>query len=185
MGANITPTMKNRGRTVFGVKMGLSQCQPQSVAEPVLPTHCHAFKRCCRNAVSMIPSVSRPYAPNFSSAQRLLGGLRLFVFFGSSRAGSWLDIESACSTCSVRDIFVVPRNSALPWVVESCCRCSRRDVADDAAERLRFERSPKLVHAPQLTHPHYGPRRDPEPLLWVSSLLEQSRRHLPVFHCLP
>jgi hypothetical protein len=51
MGAKITPTMKKRGRTVFGVKMG-----------------CHAFKRCCLNAV--------------------FGGLLLFVFFGSSRLGS-------------------------------------------------------------------------------------------------
>jgi len=33
MGANITPTMKNNGRTVFGVKMGLSQhCQHSSNA---------------------------------------------------------------------------------------------------------------------------------------------------------
>jgi hypothetical protein len=26
IGANMTPTMKNSGRTVFGVKMGLSRC---------------------------------------------------------------------------------------------------------------------------------------------------------------
>lgn len=33
MGANMTPTMKKSGRTVFGVKMGLSQgCQPSSSA---------------------------------------------------------------------------------------------------------------------------------------------------------
>ena len=37
----------------------------------------------------------------------LLGGLLLFVFFGSSRVGSWLDIESVCWTCSVRDIVLV------------------------------------------------------------------------------
>jgi hypothetical protein len=44
--------------------------------------------------------------------QGLLGGLLLFVFFGSSRLGSWLLIESAGSTCSVRDMMVVPRDSA-------------------------------------------------------------------------
>jgi hypothetical protein len=44
--------------------------------------------------------------------QGLLGGLLLFVFFGSSRLGSWLLIESAGSICSVRDMMVVPRDSA-------------------------------------------------------------------------
>lgn len=31
MGANMTPTMKKSGRTVFGVKMGLRSCQPSQL----------------------------------------------------------------------------------------------------------------------------------------------------------
>ena len=38
MGANITPTIKNNGRTVFGVKMGLSQLGKLSNA---LKPRCH------------------------------------------------------------------------------------------------------------------------------------------------
>lgn len=53
MGANMTPTMKNRGRTVLGVKMGLL---PPSASDRVHATvgvaYCHALRRCCRKAVS-------------------------------------------------------------------------------------------------------------------------------------
>jgi hypothetical protein len=35
---------------------------------------------------------------------RLLGGLLLFGFLVSACAGSWLDIESVCSTCCVCDM---------------------------------------------------------------------------------
>ena len=59
MGANMTPMMKKSGRTVFGVKMGLSprgQCWcPVSIC--ALHTYCHAFSRCWRNAVSVHLSV--------------------------------------------------------------------------------------------------------------------------------
>lgn len=37
MGANMIPMMRSVGRTVFGVRIG-----------------CHAFSRCCLNAVSML-----------------------------------------------------------------------------------------------------------------------------------
>jgi hypothetical protein len=39
MGANITPMMKNSGRTVFGVKMGLSQIVSHGPARPTLAFH--------------------------------------------------------------------------------------------------------------------------------------------------
>lgn len=57
MGANMIPMAKKRGMTVFGVNIGLrtdSKC-PSTVAEYpkcMGSTHCHAFNRCCRNAVS-------------------------------------------------------------------------------------------------------------------------------------
>jgi hypothetical protein len=101
MGANMSPTIKNSGRTVFGVKMGLSRArQPSCTAacvrmhilpclQPLLPE-----RRICTPSVS--PARAQVVRPC-----RLLGGLLLFVFFGSSRAGSWLDIESVCSTCGV------------------------------------------------------------------------------------
>ena len=59
MGANMMPTMKKSGRTVFGVRMGLSprgQCWC-SLSMRALHTYCHAFSRCWRNAVSVHASV--------------------------------------------------------------------------------------------------------------------------------
>jgi len=59
MGANMIPMAKKRGRTVFGVKIGLSNDGQRSSTTTVAEhrksmrgTHCHAFNRCCRNAVS-------------------------------------------------------------------------------------------------------------------------------------
>jgi hypothetical protein len=69
-------------------------------------THCHAFKRCCRNAVSEARQY-RSSLRNVAPLCRLLGGLLLFVFLVSSRAGSWLDIESVCSTCCVCDMAAI------------------------------------------------------------------------------
>lgn len=57
-----------------------------------------------------------PLRAAVSACRRLLGGLLLFVFFGSSRLGSWLDIESECSTCCACDMVVFPRNPAAPLV---------------------------------------------------------------------
>lgn len=61
MGAKMTPTMKKSGRTVFGVRMGLQAGQWLGAGVADLPlsvfcTYCHAFKRCCRNAVSVSSS---------------------------------------------------------------------------------------------------------------------------------
>ena len=55
IGANIIPTMKKRGRTVLGVRIGLRiivQLIDVHVSSDLEPpkglrnTHCHAFKRC-------------------------------------------------------------------------------------------------------------------------------------------
>lgn len=64
MGAKMTPTMKKSGRTVFGVRIGLSQCQPEFVLEFKVSaqTHCHAFRRCCLKAVSVVALVLPSYA---------------------------------------------------------------------------------------------------------------------------
>jgi hypothetical protein len=66
-------------------------------------TYCHAFNRCCRNAVSVIRQYGFSSCPRTTLCRRirLLGGRLLFVFLCSSRLGSWLDIESACSGCGV------------------------------------------------------------------------------------
>jgi len=54
------PTMKNRGRTVFGVRMGLYNAEEISGCAPAQyhrvlsgAAYCHAFNRCCRKAVSI------------------------------------------------------------------------------------------------------------------------------------
>ena len=56
MGANIIPIAKNRGSTVLGVKIGLRVSVLVRPGDPEMAgsrgTHCHAFNRCCRNAVS-------------------------------------------------------------------------------------------------------------------------------------
>lgn len=111
MGAKMTPITKNRGSTVFGVKMGLEYklavaSIPTSLMQHLLPCFQTLLpERGVYNAISP-RSLVRAIV---SSRSRLLGGLLLLVFFGSSRAGSWLDIESVCSTCCVCDMVSVFR----------------------------------------------------------------------------
>ena len=67
MGANITPTAKKSGSTVLGVRMG-----------------CHAFRRCCRKALS-VQNHQRYVPPTMSACSHLLTGrpsalLRLLWF---------------------------------------------------------------------------------------------------------
>jgi hypothetical protein len=57
MGANMTPTIKKRGRTLLGVKIGLEKLA-QRKDRYIIQSHCHAFNLCWRNAVSK-PSVKR------------------------------------------------------------------------------------------------------------------------------
>jgi hypothetical protein len=63
IGANKIPTMKNRGSTLLGVRIGLSEWSARSSKAVGTgwsggKTHCHAFNRCCRNAVS-VKTISR------------------------------------------------------------------------------------------------------------------------------
>ena len=51
IGANMMPTAKKRGKTVLGVRIG-----------------CHAFNRCCRNAVS-VPHRQYLYYPRSCNSQ--------------------------------------------------------------------------------------------------------------------
>lgn len=58
MGANTIPIEKKRGSTVLGVRMGLLAGRQRSIAgkRPIATgntAYCHAFNRCCRNAVSV------------------------------------------------------------------------------------------------------------------------------------
>jgi hypothetical protein len=122
-----------------------------------------------------IAAVGTPYLQSISIARlraglslpwRLLGGLLLFVFFCSSRAGSWLDIESECSTCCVCAMAKIPRESAgrggerRSAVV--ACGWKLRNAAE---ERLRLAKPlPKLVQAalqgPRILHsPAHGLRK--------------------------
>ncbi len=49
MGAKMIPMVKNKGRTVFGVKMGLGRTGQYAVAgssDREVDTYCHALRRC-------------------------------------------------------------------------------------------------------------------------------------------
>ena len=55
IGANIMPTAKKRGRTVLGVRIGLTPSAPTSslpALSDAIQTYCQAFNLCCRKAVS-------------------------------------------------------------------------------------------------------------------------------------
>lgn len=119
MGANIMPTMKKMGRTVFGVRMGLRK--PVSHARRltrfgttganILPCFQSLLPKGC---ICAVISILRRRAPG---CRRSLGGLLDFVFLAVSLLGSWLDIESVCSTCCVCDMVGDPRYSAA-WAGE-------------------------------------------------------------------
>ncbi len=58
IGAKIMPIAKKRGRTVFGVRIGLDSrfsftATAATTCVPERSTHCQAFSRCCRKAVSI------------------------------------------------------------------------------------------------------------------------------------
>lgn len=63
-------------------------------------TYCHAFNRCCRNAVSRGLSVSKSHSPRPPLGDpevgnsNILAGRRLLTFFFLSLLGSWLEMES-------------------------------------------------------------------------------------------
>ena len=75
------PTAKKMGRTVLGVRMGLSNVNALLVSAVPVQTHCHAFNLCCLKAV--------------------LAGRLLFCFFGLLCSLSSSSIESVCTTCVV------------------------------------------------------------------------------------
>ena len=152
MGEKMTPTIKNRGRTFLGVKMGLSHVLAGGRAGvvvrvgvnllPCFQTLLPEGGICCRFSMAVVCAQSNP-----CPRQLLLGGLLLFAFFGSSRVGSWLVMESAWSTCCVRDIVLNRRESARRlgglrvlwwWLLEE-------QWSEGAGSRERPSRCPKLV----------------------------------------
>jgi|SRR5690242_7910065 len=145
MGAKIMPTMKKRGRTVFGVKMGLSprgQCRWFSLSaliSHVLPRLQSLLSKCSIYAAISLASLCARPCPG------LLGGLLLFVFLVSSRFGSWLVIESVASICCVCDML--PRNSAAAVVGAEVVLCWRSltTLLTDAADALVAEPHPNLA----------------------------------------
>jgi len=122
MGANITPMAKKMGRTVFGVRIGLSRKAISKRIHPaeVLYTYCHAFKRCCRNAVSMMKRYVSPHSQR-SLTVNILGGLRLFCFFWTSLCESTSSVKPVWVICCVCDMFA----AVLLIDVEEGSGCSR------------------------------------------------------------
>lgn len=93
MGANITPTMKKRGRTLLGVRIGLRRSARRSRGSTdTLQTHCHAFSRCWRNAVSGRSQSweGGDIVENVLAGRRDLG----FLSVSSSLARSWSSMDS-------------------------------------------------------------------------------------------
>lgn len=98
MGAKMTPTAKNSGRTVLGVRMG-----------------CHAFSRCCRNALSV-------------RCHQLLTVLHTAYWPVSLVCASyWV---ASCSSAAPSS--APPRSrarcyypSATPWFATYCYRCQK------------------------------------------------------------
>jgi hypothetical protein len=149
MGANITPTMKNSGRTVFGVKMGLSRAgQPWSSAANyrvtlhVLPCF-QALLPECRVYTGVIiacPRATRPEGVAYSEA--------------SCSSSSWFrcgpgpgSISNRCVRPAVFATWqLFPRESAKLVVWEECGRRSLMELRNAADERLSLAKPhPDLV----------------------------------------
>lgn len=155
------PTTKKRGRTVFGVRMGLlprgqcrcpSRCTLEAHSLPGLQSL--LSKRSIYTSIS-IASLRARRRPG------LLGGRLLFVFLESSRLGSWLDIESLGSMCCVCDML---GKSALFRSYRRGCKSRGRRAADDVA-CLRMPDQMLQVAEPhsQISHRHDGSDNSPQP----------------------
>lgn len=150
------PTMKKRGRTVFGVKIGLLPCgqyccfTAHTLDVHILPCLQSLLSKC---SVCSSVNIASLYAQLHSG---LLGGRLLFVFLVFSRLGSWLDIESLGSICCVCDML---SKSALFRSDERRCKsCSRRALTTLLADsRTKCYNSPspvpKLATDTDLTSP--------------------------------
>jgi len=113
---------------------------------------------CTRTAMPSIAAAEMRYLINVSTvhlpstsrlcpAQRLLGGLRLFVFFFSSRCGSWLDIESVCCTGSACcDIVCDPRDSAGAMLVVERSRRSLTEAEEGGGPMFEVSQAANLTH---------------------------------------
>lgn len=150
------PTTKKRGRTVFGVRMGLSphgQCRcpvPHALIAHVLPRLQSLLSKrsiCTSISIASLRSRRRP---------GLLGGRLLFVFLVSSRFGSWLFIESLASICCVCDML---NKSALfrsgrRGCKSRSCRALTTLLVDAADQMLQSPSPiPKLATSTDLTSP--------------------------------
>lgn len=98
-------------------------------------TYCQAFKRCCRNAVSIARRVSPEIFHRIAShriashMENSLAGLRLFFLSGCSGFPSWDSMESMWST---------PRaGSAIVNSIDDK-RCAMRDVTGEMTGRLEL-----------------------------------------------
>jgi hypothetical protein len=79
-----------------------ARCQfAHRIARTAMLSSAAAGMPCLRSCYYCLPP--RPTGLEYC----LLGGLLLFAFLGSACAGSWLDIESVCSTCCVCDMAAV------------------------------------------------------------------------------
>ena len=102
-GANMMPTMKKSGKTLFGVRIGLFEERLRSLVieynrngKHQSSTHCHAFKRCWRKAVSnerrrisMWTDIKRNVDRGRMTEVSALAGLRFLGFLSPSLSLRW------------------------------------------------------------------------------------------------
>jgi len=143
MGANMMPTAKKMGRTVFGVRMGLRRVNFEPRRARLRATYCHAFNLCCRKAVSGRGQQDPEGAMGSVDG---LAGLLLFCFLGGSLWGSSAVIESVCTM--VGDILVIVS------CVQAQALLGAEEVHWDAGCYAGLQYSTPAAHLSQ--HPHAG-----------------------------
>jgi hypothetical protein len=111
----------------------------------------------------------------------LLGGRLLFVFLDSSRLGSWLEMESLCSTWGFCDMVKNPRRSATLRWEESRSWRSLTDAEDAAGQTFEVAERPSRFsdrprHTPSYLPTKYMPdRRAGAPLVGTLIILRITR----------
>jgi len=149
MGANMMPTTKKRGRTVFGVRIGLSprsQCRcpgPYTFIAHILP---RLQSLLSKRSVCKSISVTSMHARRHPG---LLGGRLLFVFLPSSRLGSWLDIEALGSICCVCDMLgksALFRSDSRGRKSRSCRALTTRGCLRTRADQMLGRRASQISH---------------------------------------
>lgn len=132
IGAKRTPTIKKRGRTLLGVKIGLWRRQRANIGRQTSQgghkAHCQAFNRCCRKAVSNTRG-SHQQGDSRVGVREERGALAGLLDFG------FLSSASRTGSCSSMDAVRV--TSAWDMMGRCCCVKSQRWKGGKMAKQRR------------------------------------------------